>query len=428
MRVEDVQARCLQVMVGIAGCLAYAWLAATATFPVAFAIILPLPFLLVAVDALMPRPVLIRLRWRPVPGLASAGLIGVITVCVVAAAAGAIASPRPTTDQPVVLACAARDVLSGRIPYQTYEPQCFKETGYPPINATPLAEGPFRNDKTPPSTAAIRKVLLADERRGTHAGFPAFGYPPDAALIALPAAHSGWRALAIWTALACATLFAITWWRTPKDRLLLPATALLAIGLSLMAFGWNPEYVAYLLLALALARIDQVRLSAVAMALALCTNPLCWLAAPVYLVITYRQPRFRWRCGWLFASGVIGVGPWLIWDHALLAQIWSFLTMPEFPVGAALGQLASLPSPSHPIYFVLIVAGILAATAVAWRFPAWGWPMVTAVYLAFFLSWRGPLYYYFPIFWLAPAVIAGALRLGRSARIQPAVPAPSGPP
>ena len=379
--------------------------------PTFLAILTPIPVVLLSADTLSPRPIVYRLHFYPHRRWSSRILMFAILLLPIVGGFMALASPRPQTDQPVVLTCAARDILHGVVPYTTYEPQCYLKTKYPALNGTPIATGPFANLTHYPSLSQVTSLLRHDERTGSHAGFPAFGYPPDAALLLLPVAFDGWLAVAAWTALLCLLLLAMIWWQPTPGKMLLITWQTLALSLSLIAFGWNPEYISYLLLALSFAIISHRRLSSVAMAAAACTNPLTWPVVPIYLAITHAQSDWRARWTWLFGSAIVGLAPWWIWDHSLPIQIWRFLTMPAFPIGAALGQLAHLPVANHHIYLAAFIAVIGIATVIAWFSERWRWFMAIAVYLAFIVSWRGPVYYYFPAFWLAPAILVGVCRL-----------------
>ena len=201
-----------------------------------------------------------------------------------------------------------------------------------------------------PADAATTRVLLHDEATDQHGGFPAYGYPPEAALTVLPVAFSGWRLISLWVALCCSLLLLLIWRRRLPNQLLFLAWQLLGLSLLLSAFGWNPEYVAYLVLALSFARIDQVQVSAATLAIAVCANPLCWLAAPIYLAATHHEYAWRQRLNWFVGSCALGIIPWMIWDHHLLSQLLRFVTMPEFPLGAAIGQFSHLPNYGHTIY------------------------------------------------------------------------------
>ena len=406
---DNLQARCLQGVTALIIWTIWSFNPRYTSIPFLVALLAPIPVVLLAADSLSRRPLVTRIPWlksrKAIP------LFAIATAVFAAGTINAVRSPTPTTDQPVTLLCAAQNIRSGIDPYTTYEPQCYRQVNYEHLNVTPLETGPFAKDTHYPSQTALTRALHRDERNGTHAGFPAFGYPPDAALLLLPIAYSNWTVVALWVAMLCLILGITIWREHIPARTYMVAWQLGALGLLLLAFGWNPEYISYLLLAAGFALIHRARWSALALAAAVCTNPLAWLAAPIYLAITAHYPQFKSRLMWLTGGSALLVLPWLIWDHALIAQMWRFITMPEFPIGAALGQFAHLPSTSHHIYFVAFIAAILIATFVAWRFEGWMWSMVVAVYLAFFVSWRGPIYYYLPALWLTPAVIAGQYRM-----------------
>lgn len=370
----------------------------------------PLPSLLLVADALGPRPLFVR--WRVGVGPGAARLISALVVGLAVSVAWlALADPTPTTDQPPTIVCAARDLWHGVDPYNTYEPQCLARLRPRTYSATPLEQGPFRQNTKYPSQAQISSALKRDQARGSHAGFPAYGYPPDTPLLILPVAFAGWPGISIWVAVLSALLLAAIWGRGLAGAAPVFAWQLAGLALLWASFRWNPEDLSYLLLALSLARIDRARLSSVLLAAAISTNPLAWPITPVYLAILIRRPERRARWVWLLAALALGTLPWLIWDHRLPQHLWGFLTLAEFPIGASLGVLAKLPSHSHLIYSAGMLAGIAGCTLVAWRWPSWRWTMAALVYGAFLLSWRGPLYYFMPALWLGPAIVLGACRI-----------------
>ena len=370
----------------------------------------PVPSLLLVVDALGPHPLFVRLRVGLGPRTARF-LSAVVVGLALSVAWLALANPTPTTDQPPTITCAARDLWHGIDPYTTYEAQCLARLRPVSYSATPLEQGPFLNDSKYPSQSRITSALKADQARESDAGFPAYGYPPDAPLLVFPVAFSGWIGISVWVAGLTALLLAAIWGRGLTGVAPALAWQLAALALLWASFRWNPEDLSYLLLALAFARIDRARLSSAALAAAICTNPLAWPVTPVYLAILARRPDRRLRWTWLLAALAVGTVPWLIWDHQLPQHLWRFLSLPEFPIGASLGVLAKLPSHSHFVYTAGMLLGFAACTLVAWHWPNWRWAMASLVYGAFLLSWRGPLYYYMPVLWLSPAIILGACRL-----------------
>ncbi|HEY6538740.1 MAG TPA: hypothetical protein VI138_06860 [Candidatus Dormibacteraeota bacterium] len=378
-------------------------------------LLFPIPSLLIGLDALGPRPLFVR--WQV--GLGAIGVRRLSAVLVAAALAVGwltLTAPAPRSDQPPILTCAARDLLRGMDPYQTYEPQCLALLHINRAGVTPLEEGPFRNDTSYPRRAQLAAVLRRDQRDGGHAGFPAFGYPPDAALLVLPVAWAGWLGISLWVAAMSALLLLAIWgWRFDRVAPLL-AWQLLGLALLWYLYRWNPEEISYLLLALAFARIDRVRVSALALAGAVCSNPLAWPAALIYGAVLARDRRRRARLFWVVGAILVGTLPWLLFDHRLLGELWTFVTLPEFPLGGSLGVLAPLPSHSHLVFELGLLLGVGLAAAVAVRWPAWRWAMAVLVYGAFLLSWRGLLIYYTPVFWLSPAVVVGACRLTEKAR------------
>jgi hypothetical protein len=110
---------------------------------------------------------------------------------------------------------------------------------------------------------------------------------------------------------------------------------------------------------------------------------------------------------------VVGALPWWIWDHDLPLQLWRFITLPEFPTGAAVGILVSAQPALKPVLLLAFLLAIAACTYVAVKLPQWGWAMAALVWGAFLVSWRAPLYYYDAAFWLSPAVLMGWTRFQR---------------
>lgn len=405
-----MQARYLEGLLGIVVWFLWTRVAGLLVAPaVVYFLVLAVAVLLSA-DAVAERPLFSRLQVRPSTRRVIAVASGFILVLFGFAAVSAVMSPIPNIDPPVTLLCAAQNLRQGVVPYTTYEPQCYRQVGYKLLNATPLEAGPFAHDAHYPSTSAQLRVLRRDQQCGTNGGFPAFGYPPDAALLLLPVAFTSWTVVSLWVAIVCGVLLVLIWWVAVPDRALLLSWQLAGLGLPVLGIGWNPELISYLLLALAFAISMWPRRSAVALAAAVCTNPLAWVAAPVYFAIMSRYPEFWRRLAWVSAAVAAGLLPWLFWDHRLVVQMWRFVAMPEFPVGVAIGIFAHLPARSHSLYLAGFIAAVVGAALCAWRFKQWRWSFAVAVYLAFMVSWRAPVYYYFAAFWLAPAVFAGRCR------------------
>jgi len=399
-------------------------LAGLVRFPGWAVVAFPIPSLLIVLDALSPSPRFVHWGVRLGPK-ASVWLSTGLTAIALTLGGLALAHPTPSTDQPPVITCAARNLWHGIDPYSTYEPQCLSQLQLNSAGATPLEAGPFRTDSRYPSQAQVDAVLRQDQRDRTHAGFPAFGYPPDAPLLILPVAYAGWLGISVWVgALSALLLFGI-WGRRLGALMPLVAWQLSALALLWVLYRWNPEELSYLILALAFARIDRARISSLALAAAICTNPLSWPSAVIYGVIISTLPQRRLRWEWLGGGIALGILPWLIWDHQLLKQLWKFLSLQEFPLGPSLGHLARLPAQSHLLYLVGFLAGIALCAMASWRWPKWRWAVAVVVCGCFLLNWRGLLTYYLPIFWLSPAVVVGAYRLGQGLRnCPPTDPAP----
>ena len=198
---------------------------------------------------------------------------------------------------------------------------------------------------------------------------PPTGCHRSKALAIFPVAFGTWFEISLWVAALSALLMAAIWARArPWSP---PALAWQVAGLALLwaSFRWNPEDIAYLLLALSFARIDRPRVSAVAMAAAICSNPLSWITVPVYLAILAREPGFCTRVVWLSGGVLIGVLPWLIWDHALLGELWRFIALPLFPFGASLATLVPPPNHFHWLFTLGLLVGMASCALVAWRWP-----------------------------------------------------------
>lgn len=401
---------------GILALLVWLTIAAKAPAPAWLAPLLPLPALVVVANALGPRPWLARIHWtlsRPSRWtiVLAALLLGAVELAM------GLSASQPQVDQPLTMVCAGRSLLQGHDPYLVFEPQCAAELGYRPPNLTAVATGPFARLGHVPSPQQIAALERRDQRSGGHAGFPPFGYPPDATLLALPVAFAGWTVIWFWLMGLCLVLLAAIWGRgRTAGWAALLAWQVLALGALAFTFnlGWDPEYVSYLLLALAFARIDRLRLSSLSLAGALCTNQLCWIAAPIYLAIVLREPEAWRRLGWVTGGVAAGVLPWWAWDHALPQELLRFLTLPYFPGGDSLGALGTAPVGHTWPYLLGILAWIAGCAIVAWRWPQWRWAMVALVWGSVILSDRALDYYFLPIFWLSPAALLGAGRLARA--------------
>lgn len=373
----------------------------------------PIPSLILVTNALGPRPWGERVQVRISGGgqrlvLLAVALLGAAQLCL------AFTSTQFLTDQPLTITCAARSLLHGDNPYTLYEPQCAADLDSTSGYLTALKSGPFAGFRQPPPPALMRRVEVRDQRDGTTAGFPPYGYPPDATLLVLPVAFQGWTAIWIWVMVVCLALMATAWWgNRPRGWQTLLAWQVFALGTLSYTFslGWDPELISYLLLALAFARLPQRRVSAVAMAAALCTNQLTWVVLPVYLAIVVREPGFRERLCWLAGAAVVGVVPWWIWDHALFSELLHFLTLPYFPEGSSLAIAFPLTTPWSHLYMVAPVLALLVCAVVALRYPRWRWAMAVAVWGSLIVSTRGFDYYLAAAFWLGPVVLLGAWRL-----------------
>ena len=375
---------------------------------------LPVPPALLVANALGPRPWLSRLKWKP-SRLTYWVLVAALLVPSATLLASAAQATQPAVDQVMTITCAARSLLHGTDPYLLYEPQCAAELSYRGSALTPIQSGPFARLSQRPNAREVRAAELHDQRTGSHAGFPPFGYPPDAILLLLPVAFSSWSAVWLWVACVWMAIMLAIWSGSgPPGRAMLLSWQVVAFALLSVGMQWDPEYISYLLLALAFARIDNPRISAVAMAASVATNQLGWVVLPAYLVIIAREPQVRSRMSWLTGSLALGFGPWWVWDPHLPMQMVSFLRLPYLPTGTSLGALAHMPLHSTTGYLFGLVAAVAVLTAIAWRYPRWRWAAAGAVWVSFILSDRGLVYYFMPLFWLSPALILGAWRLNRS--------------
>lgn len=392
------------LLVVVTGSPAPAW-----AFPV-----LPIPPAIIVANALGPRPWLARVKWKP-----SRLTYWVVVAALLAPSATLLAiaahATQPAVDQDMTIACAARSLLHNSDPYLLYEPQCAAEVNYRGSALTPLQSGPFAHLSQRPTARDIRAAEVHDQRTGSHAGFPPFGYPPDAILLLLPVAFSSWSTIWLWVACVWIALMLAVWSGSgPPGRAVLLSWQVAAFALLSVGMQWDPEYISYLLLALAFARIDNPRISAVTMAAAVGTNQLGWVVLPAYLAIIAREPQLRSRLSWLIGSLALGFGPWWVWDPRLPMQMVSFLRLPYLPTGTSLGTLAQMPLHSTTGYLFGLVAAVAGLTAVAWRYPRWRWAMAGVIWVSFILSDRGLVYYFMPMFWLSPALIVGAWRLERT--------------
>jgi len=424
---SDLATRALQGVLALLVWTGLAYVSHTPPIPAWVEPLAPLPSLVLIVNALGPHPwgaLLLHGRKPRVPWAAAIIALAAILLLL------QLADAQPETDQSVLLTCASRSLLSGANPYLLYEPQCTAQLRYQGLNLTPIATGPFAHLRQVPSPRRELVAELRDRRTGGHGGFIPYGYPPDASLLLLPVAFSPWLGIWGFVMALCIVLLLLIWGpgaRPPGWRALL-ALQLLALGIMASAFtlGWDPEYVSYLLLALAFARIDRARVSSLALAAAVCTNQLTWVAVPIYLAITLRDGHRASRMGWLVGGLVVGIVPWWVWDHALLSELLHVLTLPYFPGGQSLGAL--FPAPTHTVLFLIGFLGAIGiCTLVAWRSRSWRWAMAGAVWGSFILSPRGFGYYFLPMFWLSPAILLGAWRLERPPLLSPASEAPTAP-
>lgn len=393
----------LSVLVYIA---AEAWLA-FASPPAWLAIGFPVPAAVLAANALLPRPIVAH-HGRP-----WLGTMGRKTVAVVIIGAsgvigfGALGQSPTIWDQPLTLTCAARDVLQGKVPYLTYEPQCERALHFKGAAATPIAQGAFSSYHEYPPASAVAQQMKLDEASGKHSGFPAFGYPPLASVLLLPVAYSSWAIINLWVCGLTLLALAVAYLSRPRPPLILFAWQLAGLAGLWYAFGWNPEEVAYLFLVVAFAQINRVAISAPALALATLSNPIAWVIAPVYVAIVAHRTKFPSRLRWLAATYAAVLIPWMSWDPALPRQLFTFVTLPEFPLGATVATLIPRTPGLHTLLLAALVVLIAACTGIALRYPTLAWALIPLAFLAFLVAWHAPAYYYLGTLWLPPAVLHG---------------------
>lgn len=377
--------------------------------PMWVAIFTPIPGILILIDSLGPKPHLFRhiSRRSKLPAVLAAIFVAMGALILLHPALGL----PPVTDQPATITCAAQAMWHGQDPYKEYEPQCFRQLRVPPSIATPVQTGAFTHDSHLPSKAAIRQTMISDQLKGTTGGFPAYGYPPLAAIAIFPVAEGGWLAIDVWIISICLLLMAAMWWMPISMRILLVVWQSVVI-LSLVNYiGWNPEYVAYLLLAAALALLPYQRSSSILMAAAVLCNPWTWPAIPAYVGTIWRLPNWRSRTLWFLGFGLLMFGGYMVWDHNLPIELWRFVTMSSFPLGADIGQLLPYNHTMRLILLGVYTATLLSSGAIAYFCPRWRLAAFVMAYAAFFLTWRGLVYYYIAAFIVGPALLAGAWRI-----------------
>ena len=339
-----------------------------------------------------------------------------------------VVSPAVRSDQGPSIECAARSLLNGTDPWRESEVRCIASLSLHTADLTPLRTGPFAHQAYPSKTQILR-VERRDLAANSSAGFPLYGYPPLAAVWVLPVAHASLK-ITDWYITGLLLLILGAGWRRHLSRALIPlAVQLLALSIFVSGFNGDPEILGYAALISAYLWLDRPRASAIWFSIAVLSNPLCWIALPGWLSIVVRQPDRGHRLAWLVASGVALFLPWLAWDHLLFAQLWRFVTLPEFPLGLSLAALTVYPYPPAQLFLALFGAVLLVFVAVGWRHPSLQWLAAAIVWTAFVVSWRGNGYYFLPLFWLSPAILVGWETLSKSLVSIPApgtdVPAPA---
>ena len=91
-----------------------------------------------------------------------------------------LSAPSPTTDQPYIITCAARDLWHGVDPYQHIRAPVHSAIAAGDQHfVAPLEQGPFARLHQYPSSSQLAVALARDQRDNSHAGFAAYGLPPE---------------------------------------------------------------------------------------------------------------------------------------------------------------------------------------------------------------------------------------------------------
>jgi hypothetical protein len=353
--------------------------------------------------AFLPQTPLARIRWSR--RFEWSVFVALITLAAWFALPSLI-SPAVRSDQGPSIQCAARSLLKGTDPWRESEVRCMASLSLHTADLTPLRTGPFAHGAYP-SKAQILRAESTDLAANSSAGFPLYGYPPLAAVWVLPVAHASLK-ITDWYISGLLLLLLGVGWRRHLPRGLMPsAIQLLALSIFISGFNGDPETLGYAALISAYLWLDRPRASAIWFGVAVLTNPLCWVALPGWVTIVIRQPDWRLRIAWLAATTTALFLPWLAWDHALLVELWRFVTLPEFPLGFSVAALIGYPYPPAQLFLAAFAAVTLAFATLGWRCRSLRWLAAAVVWLAFLVSWRGNGYYFLPLFWLSPAILVG---------------------
>jgi hypothetical protein len=366
------------------------------------------PLLVVAAASLvglafLPRTPLARIRWSR--RYEWSVFVALITLAAWFALPSLI-SPAVRSDQGPSIQCAARSLLKATDPWRESEVRCISSLSLHTADLTPLRTGPFAHQAYPSKTQILH-AERTDLAANSPAGFPLYGYPPLAAVWALPVAHASLR-VTDWYIIGLLLLLLGVAWRRHLPMGLIPlAIQVLALSIFLSGFNGDPEILGYAALISAYLWLDRPRASAIWFSIAVLTNPLCWVALPGWVTIVLRQPDRSLRLAWLAATATALFLPWLAWDHNLLLELWRFVTLPEFPLGFSVAALIGYPYPPAQLFFVSFATVILAFVTMGWRCRSLRWLAAAVVWIAFAVSWRGNGYYFLPLFWLSPAILVG---------------------
>ncbi|MGC1183608.1 MAG: hypothetical protein WBA31_00465 [Candidatus Dormiibacterota bacterium] len=315
--------------------------------------------------------------------------------------------------------CAARTVLRDHDPYVEPELLCLHQLHLSYYAATPLRAGVFTDLKVAPDPTQMTHLARQAAKNHYHsAAIAKFGYPPMAFVWMLPVALLGRAWWAAWTMLAALLFLFLAgllsgrwWWATVCILCLQWGTGSVLSD----ATQGSVEFFACALIALSLMSISSPRRSAIALGLAIATNPLAWVITPAYLLFSARLPALRERLVWLAATGIVAIVPWLFIYHDAAGGIWRLLTQPEFAGGIGLAGFLlgiGLIAPSTLLSGAFLVAEIAnLAAARYWRRMLPAAPLLAIA--LFWLDSRGLAGYLSQLPLLACATAIGLWRLER---------------
>ena len=342
-----------------------------------------------------------------------------------------LVDPVVRSDQAPSLDCAARSILQLTNPWDDTEVACMASLSITTPYMTPLRTGPFAHQSYPADSQIIA-VEQADLALHTSAGFPRYGYPPLAATWILPVARAGLRYQSWYVDGATLLLLALMWRRHVRKSPLLASVQLLTLAIFIYGFNGDAEVLGYTALIASYLELDHGRTSSIWMAIAILSNPLCWVALPGWVLVWARDPARTVRTVWFLASTLVLLLPWFLLDHSLVTDTWRFVTLPEFPIGFSVAAMTHYPYPPPLLFFSLFAGAIATISWVAWHFARVRWAMASVVWVAFLVAWRGNAYYFLPLFWLSPSILVGWRAMSETpaprppSRHEPLAPTPAG--